>query len=138
MSAWDMMAALEDPTKDPEYQKALMSELKGVGGGGDFAKFFMMNQGKFSKSDIDKVFKNDYVLQQNNEQSASDHIKESTSQVGETETLWAEMREVKDIFGRFVLHPMVVNAELGAWLGKIIQDSFTKGIDNKKDVFQKR
>lgn len=62
MSVWDMYGIMEDPTRDPKYQQALIGRLKNFGGGGDWTKFFLKAQSDMSYKDINTLVEGDYKV----------------------------------------------------------------------------
>lgn len=61
MSTWDMMGKMEDPLRDPRYLKEVVNQATKFGGGGDWTKFFLMQQG-FSYGEVNKLMKGDFNL----------------------------------------------------------------------------
>lgn len=92
MSTWDMYGKMEDAHRDPKYLQEIVNRASKFGGGGDWTKFFLMNQG-FSWSEVEKLTKGDFKLSDMSYGKSDDkmfqnkYLKEGESKVGNIQQL---------------------------------------------------
>jgi hypothetical protein len=96
MSLWGMNKTMEDPLSDEKYMKSMIGKIKGMGGGGENAKF-MMKQffPQLSANEVDKIFSSG-SLHNVSKGGNIDYVKEVEPIMGQVEVFASSIGKMKD------------------------------------------
>lgn len=142
MSTWEMMGRMEDPTRDPRYLKEVVNQATKFGGGGDWTKFFLMQQG-FSFSEVNKLMKGDFQLSAGGAGDSSDkaledkYLQEGITKVGDIQSLETAVGGLTDAVSQ--LTTSILNGDLksimlvaASPIGSVIAKAIQNYLDNRR------